>query len=96
MDLLFSKYASPFLFVDGMIQTGRFSEFVIEFIEIDNEKRQEEQMWQLYLHKVFNKSYNEFKESLDGTNEKMSESQLETTVQESKNLLDNFIPEERG
>lgn len=94
MDTLFSKYACPFDFMDGMIQTGRFSEFVKEFIELDNSKREEEQMWQVYLHKVFDKSYNEFRESIKSSeHEKMSESEIGTTVQDSKNILANFIPE---
>lgn len=93
MDTLFSKYACPFDFMDGMIQTGRFSEFVKEFIELDNSKREEEQTWQVYLHKVFDKSYNEFRESLKSTGETMSESEIGTTVKDSKNILANFIPE---
>ena len=93
MDTLFSKYACPFDFVNGMIQTGRFSEFVKEFIELDNSKREEEQMWQVYLHKVFDKSYNEFRESIKfGNREEVSEIEIETTVKDSKNILANFIP----
>lgn len=93
MDTLFSKYACPFDFVDGMIQTGRFSEFVKEFIELDNSKREEEQMWQVYLHKVFDKSYNEFRESIKFDNrEEVSELEIEATVKDSKNILANFIP----
>ena len=94
MDMLLSKYACPFDFMDGMIQTGRFSEFVKKIIEIDNSKREEEQMWQVYLHKVFDKSYNEFRDSLKSENNaKMSESDITTTVNDSKNILINFIPE---
>lgn len=93
MDTLFSKYACPFNFMDGMIQTERFSEFVTGFIELDNSKREEEQMWQLYLHKVFDKSYNEFRESIkSGEHKEVSELEIETTVKDSKNILANFIP----
>ena len=44
MDLLFQRYASPFLFVDGMIQTGRFAEFVIEFIKTTNQEKEIEKL----------------------------------------------------
>ena len=87
MDLLFSKYASPFSFIDPMIQTLRFSEFVDEFLTLESEKKE----WEFYLHKVFNKSFDEFKNSMEQP--KASEEQVETTVQNSISILQNFIPE---
>lgn len=91
MDLLFSKYANPFLLLDGMIQTGRFAEFVIEFITLDNEKT----MWEFYLHKVYDKSYEDFKRSLHPAR-KPTESEIKTTVNGSKSILDGFIPTGTG
>lgn len=88
MDLLFSKYASPFLLLDQMISCGRFYEFVLEFINLENE-RQEYEFW---LHKVWDKSFNEFKESIEPKKEVSAES-LETTVNNSKSILSNFVPQ---
>lgn len=88
MDLLFSKYASPFLFIDEMISCGRFFEFVIEFISMENE-RQEYDFW---LHRVFDKSFDEFRKEIEPKKEIPAEN-LETTVNDSKNILSNFVPQ---
>lgn len=87
MDLLFSKYASPFSFIDAMIQTSRFSEFVDEILTLENEKKE----WEFYLHKVYNKSFDEFKNTIKKP-EEVSEEQIETTIQNSMSILKNFIP----
>ena len=91
MDSLYHRYASPFSFVSQMIQFNRFSEFVDEFLEITEEGTK----WDYYLHKVFDKSFAEFCESVE-PKEKMSTEQIETTVKNSKETLNTFIPEERG
>lgn len=88
MDCLFSKYGSPFLFIDGMIQSLRFSEFIDEFWNLENEKKK----WEFYLHKVFDKSYEEWENSIPKVGDEISEEQLETTIKDSKFILKNFIP----
>lgn len=55
MDLLFSRYASPFLLLDQMILTDRFSAFVSELLRIRNEEKDEQTLWEFFLHKVFDK-----------------------------------------
>ena len=89
MDLLFRRYASPFLLLDEVIKNNRLSEFVAEVMKSENER----QTWEFYLHKVFDKSYSDFKESL-GTVEGTvpSEANLEATVKSSENILNNFKP----
>lgn len=89
MDLLFRRYASPFLLLDEVIKNNRLSEFVTEVMKSENER----QTWEFYLHKVFDKSYSDFKESL-GTVEstKPPEADLEATVKSSENILNNFKP----
>lgn len=93
MDLLFSKYASPFLLLDQMIRMQRLAEFIVEFMSMDDEQR----TWDFYLHKVFDKSFDDFKQSLTSSaNIIPSELQLETTIKDSKDILNNFIPAEKG
>lgn len=89
MDLCCQRYGSagPFL-LDGYIETGRFYEFVTELYELDNDTK----TWELYLHKVFDKSFTEFKESLKPV-EPMSKTKLEATINESKNILDGLTLE---
>ena len=98
MDLLFKRYASPFSFVDGMIQTGRFFDFVIGFIKTVNQEEEDKLDWEYFLHKVFDKSYQEFKEEIkiNKQNQNMSGQDIETTVQDSMNILNNFIPKQGG
>ena len=99
MDLLFKRYASPFLFVDGMIQSGRFLEFVIDFIKVTNQETEDSFTWEYFLHKVYDKSYQEFKEEIEinRENQELSEQDIETTVQHSMGILSSFNPDkERG
>ena len=98
MDLLSKRYASPNFFMDGMILSGRFSEFVTDFIKQINKEREEQVEWDIFLHKVWDKSYVEFKEEIRINKEHkgMSERTIETTVQHSINILNNFSPDERG
>lgn len=84
MDCLFERYGNPFLLIDTLIISGRFTDFVLEFLEIQNEKM----TWEFFLHKVYDKSYDEFKESI----KHVPKEQLETTVQNSRSILNNFNP----
>lgn len=96
MDLLFKRYASPFLLLDEMILAGELFDFIIHMVEQMNE----EQEWEFFLHKVFDKSFKEFKDALNTSHTtqvvEMSESELETTVNESRNILTSFTPETEG
>ena len=98
MDLLFKRYASPFLFMDGMIQTGRFAEFVIDFINAINEEREEKHSWEFYLHKVWEGTYEEFRADIQNDKElqNMDKRTFEATVQTSLDILQDFKPKEGG
>lgn len=71
-----------------MIQTGRLSEFVAEFIRMDNEKT----IWEYFLHKVYDKSYDDFKRSIM-PRQKPTQADIKTTVNDAKSILDGFIPD---
>lgn len=71
MDLLFSRYASPFEFMRPYIEQGRFGEFVTEIIIAENKRRQEqadkeedEKLWAAYIHSYSDKSYAEWKSEI--------------------------------
>lgn len=93
MDLLFSKYASPFVLLDQMLLIGRLSEYVYELVQIENDRK----LWQLYLSCVANSlsevtSFDDFKRK----NTPLASAvkvDLEATVKESMNTLQNFKPD---
>lgn len=91
MDLLFKRYSNPYELMDQMILCGRFLDFICEFVEITND----DLLWEFYLHYPFlEMSYDEFKRRLGiGNDEPQPKSNLEATVKQSMNILDNFVPD---
>lgn len=92
MDLLFNRYASPFSLLDHMIENGSLS----DFIEYAWESNEEKHQWEFYLNKhTSDQSFADFKTGLKETaaNQKMSKVALETAVNDSITLLQNFVPE---
>lgn len=89
MDLLFKRYASPFILLDTCIDSGRLSDFILELIEIHNEEIQ----WEFYIHRVHDKSFEEFKKSLQPRSNKVDDEQLEATILDSSKILEGFIPQ---
>lgn len=92
MDLLFTRYASPFVLLDDLILTNSLNDFVDDFFDFVIEERKEKTEWEFFLHKVYDKSWSEFSNSI-----KQSENQepinLGETLIKSKNILNNFTPE---
>lgn len=90
MDLLFKRYADPFSLINGYIQTARFCEFINGFIEQANE----DDKWEFYLHRVWDKTYQEYCDAIKTSQElrNMSEGEMEATVKKSIDILGNFNP----
>ena len=91
MDLLFTRYASPFVLLDGLILTTSLNNFVDEFFNLINEERKEKSQWEFFLHKVYDKSWNEFVNDIE-TSENQTPVDLGDTLVKSKNMLSNFTP----
>ena len=98
MDLLFKRYASPFSFIEGMMNTGRFDEFVVEFLTAVRDELEEKTTWEVYLHKVHEGSYKDFVDEIenDKKNQNMTDETKESILQNSLSILDNFNPIEGG
>ncbi len=89
MDLLFKRYADPYLLLNCYIGAGRLLEFVDEISEIYNEEIE----WDYFLHKVFDMTFEEFKNKMPRASvQQVSEEQVETTVQNSMSILNGFTP----
>ena len=98
MDLLFARYADPFSFINGMILSGRFDEFVTSFMKTINAEKEEETSWQFFLHKVLDGSYSDFREKMRIRNDHqtMSARTVETTIKDSMKILKKLNPEKGG
>ena len=98
MDLLYQRYASPFSFIDGVIQSGSFTDFVFDFVKMVVDEREEKFRWEVWLHRVWDRSYEDFKKELenDKKNQQMSKSDFEATITDSLNILENFNPTVNG
>ena len=88
MDLLFVRYASPFVLLDGLILTNSLKNFVDDFFDFINEGRE----WEFFLHKVYDKSWSEFSKEIEQS-ENQKPVDLGATIVKSKNMLNNFTPE---
>ena len=98
MDLLFKRYASPFIFLDGVLRTGGFCDFIDNFTATIQEETEEQRLWEYFLLRVWEGSFEDFKANIKNNekNVNMSVNEIETTVNHSLNILNNFNPEKEG
>lgn len=97
MDMLFQRYANPMVIMNGMIKARRFTEFVEEFLNLYSEDMKENVLWELWLHRIFDKSFPDFVKSQDDKESAAPPTQEETMeiVRESWNILNGFVPESK-
>ena len=93
MDLLFKRYASPFLLLDNLIQTSSLSEFIDDMFNFINKETQERTQWEFFLHKVYDESWNDFIERTK-SEENSQTVDLGATLKNSIKMLINFTPED--
>ena len=80
------------ILLDNMIKGRRFAAFVNEFVMITNEELEDKTYWEAWLHKNFDLTFGEFLDQVKVKKpEKLpSQSELETTVKESAEMLGYF------
>lgn len=88
MDLLFKRYASPFLLIEQMICLRQFSEFVKKIEKMEDDDR----LWQFFLHKVKGQSFEDFKNQ-NTVQLEVSETNFETTINDSFDIVQGFVPD---
>ena len=91
MDLLFVRYASPFVLLDGLILTNSLNNFVDDFFNFVIEERKEKSEWEFFLHKVYDRSWSDFVDEIERS-ENQKPVDLGATLVKSKNMLNNFTP----
>ena len=98
MDMVYQRYSCPFSFIDGMIQTNRFDEFVREFVKTINQEKEDKLDWEFWLHKVWEGTFKEFKDSIatNTQNQTMTKETIAETVNSSISILNNFTPQNEG
>ena len=89
MDLLFTRYASPFVLLDGLILTNSLYNFISDFLGFVRENDE----WEFFLHKVDDKSWSEFSNDIEQA-ENQKPIDLGATLMKSKTMLNNFTPTE--
>jgi len=104
MDLLYSRYASPLELLDLYISQGRFGEFVRNIIELENERKAEEdkkeedkKLWSLYLFNGSGKSFIDWKaEVLENSRQRVSKGKDENlTDSDIMGIINNVFPERK-
>ncbi|MGN0621348.1 MAG: hypothetical protein ACI4I9_05735 [Porcipelethomonas sp.] len=86
---MFSRYADAQFLLDNYIRTGRLREFLAGFTEVQNE----ETAWDVWKHRVFNKSFGEFRAEIEKpvVQEPVN---IEAVVKDSFDILKDFNPHE--
>lgn len=81
--------------LNQLLQAGQFGSGMDELIAIRNEELEEKTAWEFYLHRVFDQSFEEFREQARPPQESQNLQQydnryVETTIQKSKGILKKF------
>jgi hypothetical protein len=96
VDLLAQRYASPFLILDDFIRLHQLHEFTIEILQTIADEKIHDARWQFYLHKVFDMSFEDYVsrcKQQQGQEESMSYETIGNVINESKKMLEGFLPE---
>lgn len=105
MDLLYQKYSNPIEFMNLYINQGRFGEFVDSILELETKKRKEaaekdndDKLWMAYIHSYSDKSFNAWKEEVNGQASgrvekkslSMTKEEIDDAKSRSRSILKNF------
>lgn len=84
--------------LDNMVITGQLSRFVSEIIKTVNEEMEEKTLWEFWLHKDWERSWVDFRKSLNDKPHNAAPTQQETLdiLNESMNIMASFRPEGGG
>ena len=101
MDLIFSRYSSPFLFIDSLIKSNSLIKGIIEIIKL----KDDELTWQMYCSLISNPmskvtAYKDFKNQLGrrqsistkSNSKGLKSIQVKEISEQSSNILNSFKP----
>lgn len=79
------------MLLNQYVATGRFEEFVIEFIKIKNEETKERVRWEFFLNKVHDMTWEEFWNTTEKPEVNEADmDKIEQQVKDSIGILENF------
>lgn len=79
--------------MDGMIRAGKLCDFVEGLVKRYNDEQREKVIWEIWLHRVFDKSFPDFVESLENQKQKAAtQEEVQNILEESKNILSSVRP----
>ena len=85
MDLAFNRYANPFLLFDTMISNGTFLDFILTMYKQVDEDR----LFDIWLHKVFDMQWEDFLKDVRASNEKVN---VEEVIKGTNDVLNAITP----
>lgn len=93
---MYRRYADPMGMIGMMLRFRRLCSFIDEVIRLRNEEEEEKLLWEIWLHRVHNMGYAEFKKSLTESmkTEEQRQEDLTQAVSDSFRMLQGFQPEE--
>ena len=78
-----------------MIKMHRLEQFVTELVTIHNEEMEDKTLWDIWLHRIFDKGFDEFKKSISGeTQAAPTPEEIKSIAMDSKGILAGFVPDE--
>lgn len=89
MDLLYQKYASPFSYLQSLMETGNLYKGIDYLFEQSNETK----LWELYLHSFPSESYEDWKKKAVTKKEitrTLTDKEVAKQIKKSSDILDNF------
>ena len=73
----------------------RLEQFVTELVSIHNEEMEDKTLWDIWLHRIFDKGFDEFKKSISGeTQAAPTPEEIKSIAMDSKGILAGFVPDE--
>lgn len=92
MDLVYHRYSNPLTLLDSLIDNGMLS----DYIDTLNEKAVFDFEFDVWLHKVMDMSFDDWRKQIHSNVEartvEMDETEIKTTVLKSSNILNGFEP----
>lgn len=100
MDLLYSRYSNPMDLMHHYMIQGRFEEFVTNIIELENERKREEEekleeqkLWSMYIHSFADCSFNEWKKKVLQPATPGHTRDEDMTTSDALGIVDRFLPQ---